>query len=81
MSGALGGLGEFSVDLLKSNHFCTGVKRGREYRCGGEADENAINNAIDLLVEVINRTQRWRVWDVWWVDELMDELLLMCVGN
>ena len=75
MSSALGELGEFSVDLLKSNHFCTGVKRGKEYVCGGEADENAKGKAVELLDEAIRRMLHWRVWDEWWIEEAMDEWL------
>ncbi|GAB6945280.1 hypothetical protein [Vulcanisaeta sp. JCM 14467] len=75
MSGALDGL-RFNADSLRRNRFCIGVKRGREYRCGGEADENAINNAIDLLIEAIKRLIHWRVWDSWWIEEAMDEWLM-----
>ena len=74
MYGALDGLG-FNADSLRRNHFCIGVKRGNEYQCGGDANENAINNTVDLLIETVNRIQRWRVWGSWWVEEVMDEWL------
>ena len=50
------------MDSLKSNHFCIGVKRGGEYVCGGDADEDAKGKAVELLVEAVRRVQRWRVW-------------------
>ena len=76
MSSALGGPDGLSVDSLKSNHFCTGVKRGREYVCGGDADENAISKAVDLLIEAIRRITYWRVWETWWIEEWVDEWLI-----
>ncbi|GAB6944900.1 hypothetical protein [Vulcanisaeta sp. JCM 14467] len=65
MPSALDEFGGFDMGLLWRNKFCTGVKRGSEYRCGGEADENAVNKAVELLIEAVNRIQRWRVWDPW----------------
>ena len=62
MSSALGGLDKFNVELLKSNHFCMGVKRGNEYRCGGDAGEDTKSKAVDLLIEAVKRMRRWRVW-------------------
>ena len=75
MSSALDVLSKLNMDSLRRNKFCIGVKRGREYRCGGDANENAINNAVDLLVEAVNRMLRWRVWDSWWIDKHREEWL------
>ncbi|GAB6943765.1 hypothetical protein [Vulcanisaeta sp. JCM 14467] len=72
MSGALGGFGEFNMELLWRNRFCQGVKRGGEYVCGGEADENAVNKVVELLGEAVGRILKWRVWEAWWVVEAMD---------
>ena len=77
MSSALGEPREFNVELLKSNHFCVGVKRGRKYRCGSDANElEVMDKAVELLSEAIERMQRWRVWEAWWVVEAMDEWLM-----
>ena len=75
MSSALDELGELNADSLRRNRFCMGVKRDGEYVCGGEADENVKGKAVELLSEAIRRMQRWRVWETWWVDEIMDEWL------
>mgnify|MGYP001773257582 CR=1 FL=1 len=72
MSGALGQAMEFNVELLRSNHFCVGVKRGNRY---DNVDEDAVNNAVDLLDETVNRALRWCVWDLWWIERAMDEWL------
>ena len=66
---------EFDMELLRRNKFCRGIKRGREYVCGGEADEGTKSNAIELLAEAVRRILKWRVWETWWVDEAMDEWL------
>ena len=66
---------EFGVDLLRRNRFCIGKKRGRRYVCGGEAGEGAKSRAVDLLTEAIERMRRWRVWETWWIKEIMDEWL------
>ena len=73
MSGALGGL----TDSLRRNYFCIGIggDRGKRYVCSGEADENAIDKAVDLLVEAVRRMLRWRAWETQWIDEIMDEWL------
>ena len=63
------------MELLRRNRFCMGVKRGNEYRCGGEADEVAKSKAVNLIVEAIRRMRRWRVWETWWIEEWMDEWL------
>ena len=63
------------VDLLRGNHFCIGVKRGKRYVCGGKTNEDAKSKTIELLNEAIERIQRWSVWDSWWVEEVMDEWL------
>ena len=76
MYSALGEPSELDIGLLRRNRFCMGVKRGKKYVCGGEADENAVNKAIELLSEAINRIQRWCVWDSWWVEEWMNEWLI-----
>ena len=75
MPNALSELSEFDTELLRRNKFCMGVKRGREYRCGGDAGESAISKAAELLIEAINQILRWRVWEAWWVEEWMDEWL------
>ncbi|BDR93056.1 hypothetical protein [Vulcanisaeta souniana] len=75
MSGAPGQFTGFNAELLRRNRFCMGVKRGREYVCSGEAGEDAVNKAVDFLVEAINRIQHWRVWETWWIEETMDEWL------
>ncbi|ADN51766.1 hypothetical protein [Vulcanisaeta distributa] len=54
MSGAPGQFTGFNAELLRRNRFCMGVKRGREYVCSGEAGEDAVNKAVDFLVEAIN---------------------------
>ena len=74
MYGALDGLG-FNADSLRRNHFCIGVKRGNEYQCGGDANEDAKSKAVELLIEAVIRILRWKVWDVWWVKEIMNEWL------
>ncbi|WP_460173676.1 hypothetical protein, partial [Vulcanisaeta sp. JCM 14467] len=75
MSSALDELSEPNMELLRRNKFCMGIKRGREHQCGSDADENAINKAVELLAEAVRRILRWRVWDSWWVEEIMDEWL------
>ena len=75
MSSALGGLGELNADSLRRNRFCQGIKRGGEYVCGSEANEDARGKAVDLLVEAVRRILRWRVWETWWIEETMDEWL------
>ena len=75
MYSALGEPREFDIELLMRNHFCIGLKRGKKYICGGDANEIAKSKAVELLVETINRIQRWRVWETWWIDEAMDEWL------
>ena len=75
MPSAPGGLGEFNAGSIRRNHFCMGVKRGKKYVCGGDANEDAINNAVDLLIEAVNRIQRWRVWDSWWIKEIISKWL------
>ncbi len=64
------------MGLLWRNRFCIGVKRDNEYRCGGDAGEDAKSKAVELLVEAVERMRRWRVWETWWVDEVMDEWLI-----
>ncbi|GAB6944980.1 hypothetical protein JCM14467A_17620 [Vulcanisaeta sp. JCM 14467] len=66
---------EFSVDSLRRNRFCIGVKRGGEYVCGGDASEEKRDKTVGLLAEAINRMLRWHVWETWWVEEVMDEWL------
>ena len=63
-------------EALRRNRFCQGVKCGKEYRCGGDAGEDVKSKAVELLVEAVRRMQRWRVWDPWWVEEVMDEWLM-----
>ena len=75
MSGALGGLDKFNVELLRRNRFCMGVKRGGEYVCGGDAGKDAKRKAVELLTEAVRRILRWRVWETWWIEETMDEWL------
>ena len=75
MSSALGEAMGFDMELLRRNRFCQGIKRGREYQCGDEANEDAKGKAIELLSEAINRMLRWRVWDPWWIEGHADEWL------
>ncbi|WP_252900623.1 hypothetical protein, partial [Vulcanisaeta sp. JCM 14467] len=51
---------EFCTELLRRNHFCMGVKRGKKYVCGGEANEGAVSETVELLSEAIERIRRWR---------------------
>ena len=53
MSGALDVTMEFDTELLRRNRFCIGVKRGNEYRCGSEANEDAKSKAVELLAEAV----------------------------
>ena len=55
MSGVLDELSELNVELLRRNRFCMGKKRGKKYVCNGNADENAVNKAVELLVEAVRR--------------------------
>ena len=52
---------EFSMNLLSRNHLCRGVKHGNEYRYGGDANEDTVNDIVKLLDEAIKRARRWRV--------------------
>ena len=63
MYGALDGL-EFNAYSLRRNHFCMGIKRGKKYVCGDNADEDSVNRAVELLIEAVRRILRWKVWDV-----------------
>ena len=67
----------FNTDLLRRNYFCKGKKKGNEYVCDGEADNSGVvDNAVDLLAETLRRLLRWRVWNMWWIEEWMDEWLI-----
>ena len=76
MSGAPDGLGRFNIELLMRNKFYIGVKRGKEYVCGDNANEDAKSKAVELLSEAIKRILRWRVWETQWIEETMDEWLI-----
>ncbi len=78
MSGVLGQLTEFSTGLLRANHFCMGKRRGKRYVCGDDvSNPKVIDNAIELLIEAINRMLKWRVWDTWWIDGHRNEWLVI----
>lgn len=75
MLNALDSSMEFNTELLRRNYFCIGVKRGKRYVCGGDADEDSVNNAVELLDEAVRRILKWHVWDTWWIEEWTDEWL------
>ncbi|WP_243665726.1 hypothetical protein [Vulcanisaeta sp. JCM 16159] len=78
MSSALGQSTVFNTELLRKNHFCMGKRRSKRYVCSSEVDEpNIINNVVELIIEAIRRIWHWRVWDLWWVEEWMDKLLII----
>ena len=76
MLDALGQFMKLNAESLRMNYFCRGIKRGRKYVCNyGANDPEMISRAVNLLYEIIKRMLVWRVWEIWWVEEVMDELL------
>lgn len=51
---------------------CWGGERDNsKYKCGGGEinDLKTINEVIIILIEVLYRLLRWRVWIPWWLDK------------
>lgn len=68
---------EFNVKSLRANYFCIGKKKGKRYVCFNAVnDPETINKAVELLIEAINRTLRWQLWNTWWIDKYEEELLV-----
>ena len=64
------------IDSLRRNRFCMGIGgRGKGYRCGSDAGEDAKSKAVDLLIEAVNRILKWHVWETWWIEEAKSEWL------
>lgn len=58
-----------SDEVIKRNKFCSGVRVGHKYACGGEVnDVELLNESVNLLTEAVNRILKWQVWDTWWID-------------
>ncbi len=65
-------------EMLRKNHFCRGIggRGGKRYRCGGEEiNEEVRDRAVVLLSETVRRMVYRRVWNSWWIEEIMDEWL------
>ena len=46
---------EFNTELLRRNYFCRGIKRGKKYVCGGDADESMKNGRVydEAVISII----------------------------
>ncbi|ADN51380.1 hypothetical protein Vdis_2008 [Vulcanisaeta distributa DSM 14429] len=50
-------------DLIRKNRLCWGERDNSKYKCGGEINDlKTINEVIIILIEVLYRLLRWRVW-------------------
>ena len=61
---------EINEDLIRKNRLCWGKINESKYECGEEVnDQGVINEVVIILIEVLYRLLRWRVWIPWWLDK------------
>ncbi|BDR93269.1 hypothetical protein Vsou_23620 [Vulcanisaeta souniana JCM 11219] len=67
---------ELNEEFTRKNKFCRGKRSGKKYRCSNKIDDpRSINETTKLIIEMINRMLKWRIWDDWWIIAWKEEWL------